>query len=572
MFESLPVFYQIATLLALAAGVGLIGISLKQPLIVSYIAVGIIAGPAVLGIAEIGEPIELLAELGVAILLFLVGLKLDIGLIRSVGPVAVATGMGQILFTAAIGFWICIALGLDTLTSAYIAVALTFSSTIIVVKLMSDKGEIGSLHGRIALGFLIVQDIVVVLAMVTLSTIGIGTAERASGLNLAESALAAVAVIAGIVLFVRYAANPLVERLAHSPELLVSFAIGWAAFLAALGDYLGFSKEIDGLLAGISLASTPFREAMSTRLTSLRDFLLLFFFIVLGARLELGHLGGDLPAALILSLFVLVGNPLIVVVIMGVMGYRRRTGFLAGLTVAQISEFSLIFMAMGITLGHVDERAVGLVTIVGIVTIAVSVYMILYSHWLYDWLAPVLKPFERAVPVREIAQDPPEPMDRYDAVVFGLGRYGGAIIQLLKRQGMHVLGVDFNPAAVRRWRKEGIATLYGDITDADFIGSLSLEGVQSVVCAVPAHEAGLIKDDAHASLVQGLRAAGYRGRIAVAKHGEAEAERLAALGANVLLDPFRDAAERALEKLVAETATQNKKEIEIIDPEYQKDL
>jgi Kef-type K+ transport system membrane component KefB len=166
----------------------------------------------------------------------------------------------------------------DGRTSAYVAIALTFSSTVIIVKLLSDKGEIGSLYGRIALGFLIVQDIVVVLAMVVLSTLGMGAAERIPPLGALAALSAALVLLAGIATFVRYVANPLVENLARSPELLVSFAIGWAAFLAALGDYLGFGKEIGVLLAGVSLASTPFREAMSTRLTSLRDFLLLFFF------------------------------------------------------------------------------------------------------------------------------------------------------------------------------------------------------------------------------------------------------------------------------------------------------
>src|SRR5690606_30012298 len=138
-----------------------------------------------------------------------------------------------------------------------------------------------------------------------------------------------------------------------------------------------------------------------SRLASLRDFLLLFFFIALGAQLDLRLLGDQILPAVLLSLFVLIGNPLIVMVIMGVMGYRKRTGFLAGLTVAQISEFSLIFVAMGMSLGHVAPEALGLVTLVGLVTIAMSVYMITYSHTLYAWLEPVLGLFERRIPHRE---------------------------------------------------------------------------------------------------------------------------------------------------------------------------
>lgn len=157
-------FFELATLLALAAAVGFVGLLLRQPLIIAFIAVGMLAGPSALGIVRSHESIELLAELGIAVLLFLVGLKLDLKLIRTLGVVALATGLGQVAFTSIVGFSIRLALGLDAVTTLYVAVALTFSSTIIIVKLHSDKREVDSLHGRIALGFLIVQDLVVVLA------------------------------------------------------------------------------------------------------------------------------------------------------------------------------------------------------------------------------------------------------------------------------------------------------------------------------------------------------------------------------------------------------------------------
>src|SRR5918996_863177 len=219
---SISVFYEFAALLVLAAMVGLIGLALRQPLIVSFIAVGILAGPSALHIARSSEYIELFAELGVAVLLFLVGLKLDLKLIRTLGPVALTTGLGQVVFTSVIGFLICLGLGLDSLTSLYVAVALTFSSTIIVVKLLSDKRELETLHGRIALGFLIVQDIVVVIAMVVLSTIGIGAAQAQGGLaQLLTIGASLFGVVAVLVLFVRYLADPLMAWLARTPELLV---------------------------------------------------------------------------------------------------------------------------------------------------------------------------------------------------------------------------------------------------------------------------------------------------------------------------------------------------------------
>src|SRR5690606_8066066 len=419
-------FNEIAALLVLAAGVGLLGVVLRQPLIVSFIAVGIIAGPAVLDIAQPPDPIDLLADLGIAVLLFLVGIKLDLKLVRTMGTVALATGLGQVAFTSILGFLICLALGLDAVTSLYIAVALTFSSTIIIVKLLSDKREIESLHGRIALGFLIVQDIVVVVAMIVLAAIGVGEREGSAAGNIAMVVGSGFGMLVLVLLFIRYLADPLTRLLAKSPELLIGFAIALAAAFAAAGEAFGFGKELGGLLAGVALASTPFRDSIAARLAPLRDFLLLFFFIALGTSLDLENLGARGWEAAGLSAFVLIGNPLIVLLIMVQLGFRRRTGFLAGLTVAQISEFSLIFMAMGLSLGHVDTEALGLVTMVGLITIAASTYMITYSHQLYAVCEPLLRVFDRKTAHREAAHEGPE-QGEYEIVVFGLGRYGGTI-------------------------------------------------------------------------------------------------------------------------------------------------
>jgi len=566
---SSSVFYEIAALLVLAAGVGLVGVLLRQPLIVSFIAVGILAGPSVLGLARSDEHINLLAELGIAVLLFLVGLKLDIKLVRTLGPVALMTGLGQVAFTSIIGFGIGLALGLDKTTSLYVAVALTFSSTIIIVKLLSDKREIDSLHGRIALGFLIVQDLVVVLAMIVLSAVGVGAKGDAAASDVALIFGSGIAMLVFVGFFIRYLAEPLVERLARAPELLVCFAIGWAALFAAVGDLLSFSMELGGLLSGVSLASTRLREAMAARLAPLRDFLLLFFFIALGAHLDLTLVGEQVPDAVMFSLFVLIGNPLIVLAIMGAMGYRKRTGFLAGLTVAQISEFSLIFMAMGVSLGHVGLDALGLVTLVGLITISLSTYMITYSHHLYAWLEPLLVPFERKGTPREADEQEDLTIARYDVLLFGLGRFGGAIVQRLRARGLRVLGIDFNPAAVRRWREEGFEVLYGDATDPEFIASLPFADVGWAVSAVPEHETGVTRDDSRVALIHALRDNDFTGRIAITSHREEDWERLRTHGADLILQPFQDAADQAADLLAGQ---RHPPRFEVIEPEDQKDL
>ena len=545
------IFYEIALLVLLAAGVGFIGLLLRQPLVVAFIAVGVLVGPDALGLVSSEEFIETLSQISIAVLLFLVGLKLDVSLVRNLGKVAVATGLGQVTFTAFFGFLICLMLGIDALTALYISIALTFSSTIIIVKLLSDKQEIGALHGKIALGFLIVQDIFVVLAMVSLSAIGVGLNEETGNFwQILQVFLSGIAMVGAVILFIRYVADPLLGQIARSAELMVIFAVGWAISLAAAGDAFGFGKELGGLLAGVSLASTQYREAIGSRLASLRDFLLLFFFINLGASLQLSTMGDQIAPAVALSLFVLIGNPLIVLVIMGYMGYRKRTGFLAGLTVAQISEFSLIFMAMGISIGHVGQEAMGLVTLVGLVTIALSVYMITFSHKLFEWLEPWLGVFERRHAHRETTDtDGNEGAGGHDFIIFGLGRYGCRIGARLKEQNYRVLGIDFDPEALANWRSMGMDAAYGDATDPEFVARLELSEVKAVVSAVPRDRGALTEADPQLTLLHGLRSANYRGRVFLSVQKMADADDLLKQGASVVLRPFDDAADYAVKQL-----------------------
>jgi Kef-type K+ transport system membrane component KefB/Trk K+ transport system NAD-binding subunit len=540
-------FFEIAIILATALAVGLVGSALRQPLIVSFIGVGILVGPAGFKVISNHQQIEALASVGIALLLFVVGLKLDVTMVRTVGPVALATGIGQVVFTSVIGFFITLALGFAPLASLYIAVALTFSSTIIIVKLLSDKREIDALHGRIAVGFLIVQDIAVILVMIGLTAVGAAAdAGEASGLALAAKVarvLATGAAFLGVILLLmRWGLPQLVRAISRSTELLVLFSIAWAVTLAALGEILGFSREVGAFLAGVSLASTPYREAVAGRLTSVRDFLLLFFFIDLGARLDLSLLGATVVPSLILSAFVLIGNPLIVMIIMGVMGYRKRTGFLAGLTVAQISEFSLILGALGLSLGHIDGAAMGLITFVGLVTIGLSTYLILYSAPIYERLAPWLRIFERKQPYRELAQGTAPRHAGADVILFGLGRYGGGIAHHLLRRGRRVIGVDFDPTALARWKEAGLPVIYGDVEDPELFEHLPLDQARWVVSTAPDADTGRV-------LLRHLQQHGYKGKVAVACRVPEEEDTLRVEGAHVILRPFADAAEQAVDSL-----------------------
>ncbi len=547
------VFTEIAVLLLMAAVIGAIGVRLRQPLIVAFIAVGVLVGPSVLGWVSANDQVDLLAKLGIALLLFVVGLKLDLNIIRTMGLVALATGLGQVFFTSVVGYFIAIALGMPPVTALYVAVALTFSSTIIIVKLLSDKREVDALHGRIAIGFLIVQDIVVVVVMIGLTALGEANNDAVGlGREAIEVLIKGGLFIATIGLLMRYVLTPLLHQLAKSPELLVLFAIAWAVALGAAGTHLGFSKEVGAFLAGVSLASTPYREAIGARLVSLRDFLLLFFFIDLGAGLDLTTLGAQVEPAIILSLFVLIGNPLIVMTILGFMGYRKRTGFLAGLTVAQISEFSLILGALGLGLGHIDADTMGLITLVGLITISASTYMILYSHLLYERLAGWLGVFERKRTYREEAQGLTEKSNEIDIILFGLGRFGSGIAQELRQRGHRVLGVDFDPDRVRQHEGDGYAVYYGDAEDPEFLATLPLGQARWVLSSLREMPVNL-------ALLHGLREQDYNGYVAVTAHTSRDAEQLKSAGADRVLIPYADAAAEAVDNLFGTSGMSSEK-------------
>ena len=532
-------FLEFAAILGISVAAGLIGRMLKQPLIVAFIAVGLIVGPYGIDLLRSGDKIHLLSEMGIAVLLFAVGLKLDVTLIRSTGKVALYAGLGQVLFTSVFGFLICLWLGFDPVISIYIAVALTFSSTIIIVKLLSDKKEIQSLHGQISIGFLIVQDIVVIIAMIVLSAMG-SPSEDSLTMEFIMVAVKGVGLIILILVLMRYVLSWLTSLMARSPELLILFALSWAIALAAFSDYLGFSKEVGAFLGGISLASTPYREVIAGRLTSVRDFLLLFFFINLGSQVNVPLLGQQIMPALILSLFVLIGNPIIVMIILGVMGYRKRTGFLAGLNVAQISEFSLILAALGLSLGQIDEETLGLITLVGLITIGISTYLILYSHQLYEKVSPLLSIFEKKSPMMEVEDEKSHEGD-FDVIIFGLGMYGNNIAGSLEKEGFKVFGVDFDPKALKRWKKKGRAGQYGDADDPDLPDILPLHA-QCVISSLEDKQINM-------ALIKYLKHADFQGKIAVTSYTGRTAKELELAGADMILLPFVDAAESIPQKL-----------------------
>ncbi|MHB1458554.1 MAG: cation:proton antiporter domain-containing protein [Armatimonadota bacterium] len=543
--KSSSTFNDIVLLLVLAAIFGLVAMRMRQPLIIGFIIVGIMAGPSVFNWPAATGEITLLAELGLSLLLFVVGLKLDLRLIRSIGKVAAIAGIGQVVLTAGFGYLISIWLGMTGIMAMYSAIAMAFSSTIIIVKLLSDKKETDSLHGRITVGILIIQDIVVVLVMILITAFS----GEVDGGNLGMQMLLIIGkgtgLIVGLAILMYYVIPRLFASLAKSPELLVLASVAWAFSMAYISELLGFSKEVGAFLAGVALASTAYREIIGARLVSLRDFLLLFFFVNLGMSLNLGALQQQIWKAIPLSLFVLIAKPLITSIILSLMGYRKRTSFLSGIMLAQISEFSLILVALGYQLKHINEATVSLITLSGIITIGISSYLILYANEIFQYFSPRLKRFERGKRHKDQEMDADlMKMGKVDIIFFGLGRYGTVIAESLIKDGYSLLAIDFDPQVVEEWNVKGGTALFGDAEDQEFPSMLPIATTNWIISAISIY-------DINASLIKSLKHHGYNGNIAVTAYDSTEVEALQNIGADVVFQPYADAALEAADAWIS---------------------
>lgn len=525
-------FLEIGAILGLALVGGLLAKFLKQPIIVSYIVVGVVGGPAVLGILSGEGDIKLLAKLGIAMLLFLVGLKLDVHLIRQIGPVALLTGFGQVVLTAGGGYLAAIALGWSGVDAIYIALALTFSSTIIVIKMLGDRREIDQLHGRIAVGVLIVQDILVVIAMLAIVTVG-QPGESMLLIDIAWTLGGGLLFLLAVGALARYVLPRLLDWMARSQELTLVFGVSWAVALAAASAWLGLSMEIGAFVAGVALASTPYRESLGARLVNLRDIMVLFFFIELGSSLTLDGAVSQLVPALILTVCVLVGKPVIVLLVMGLQGYRARVSFRTGLVLAQISEFSLILIALALSVGQVDNDVVSLVTLVAIFTITISTYFISYQQRILKAFDPLLRRIDGDRTLRAEVSKESHP---YDAIVIGAGRLGSDIVKGLRDEGAELLVVDQDPRALKSIDRFDVDTLFGDASDPDFLKVLPIHETQTVVCAAPDRATNLV-------VLETIQRLGFTGNVCLTALDRATADTFESYEQVTVIRPFQMAAQ-----------------------------
>jgi hypothetical protein len=333
------------------------------------------------------------------------------------------------------------------------------------------------------LGFLLVQDIVATILLIIVPLVG---AQSIEGGNIGITFIKLFAIGAGMSVLLygiaKYILPKFSDYLAKSSELLFIFSISWGLVLATVFYKIGFSIEIGALIAGVTLSASKYSYEISSRMRPLRDFFIVMFFVLLGSHLAIGGISALLLPAAILSAFVLIGNPVIVFLLMNWLGYKNKTAFMAGLTVAQISEFSLILMSLGLSLGHVDQKISTLITLVGIITITGSTYLVMYADQIYEKLKKLLA----LISLRRSTGTEAETIsDAYDMVILGFGRVGLEFVQKAKEKSLTYVVVDYNPEVFLSLRSENVTYRFGDVEDIEFLEEIKIREAKIVISTIP---------------------------------------------------------------------------------------
>lgn len=517
------IFIELAVILLVAFITSFIVRAFKQPIIIGYIIAGMIISPFIIKIGASQEIISVFSQLGVAFLLFIVGLHMNPKVIKEIGASSLFIGLIQMALTFGLGFALSFkVLGYGVLTSIYVGIALAFSSTIIILKLLSDQRQLDSLYGKISIGILIIQDLVAVVVLMLISS-------SAAGVDFQSFALKGL-LSGGVLIFFLFLAGYLVlpkivKSVAKNQELLFLFSITWAFAIAGLFSYIGFSIEIGALIAGMVLSISPYSVEISSKIRPLRDFFLIIFFIILGFNIQISSIGTIIYSALLLSLVALVFKPLVLMTLMALFGYTKRTNFLVGTTLAQISEFSLIVLALGYSMGHISAEVLSTLTLTAVITITLSTYFIIYPNQLYKRMQKFVGVFERKSIRRKRKIH-----KKYDAILFGYNRIGFSILRSLKKIRQKYLVVDYNPDTIENLNKLKVPGLYGDVDDESLLEELPLDKIKMAVSTIPEFETNEI-------LIDKIRAENKKAIIIVRAHNIDEALGLYDRGASYVLTP-----------------------------------
>lgn len=526
------VLIQLAIILSISSVLGIVVSKLKVPLIVSYLLAGVVLSAFKFFNPEASFILNSLPEIGIALVLFLIGMELDLKEIKSLGlPIAVVA-IGQIIVTSVLGFEVATLLGFAFKESIFIGLGLAFSSTIVVVKLLMEKNDLSSLYGKLSLGISLVEDLV---AVAVLMVISVGTS--ALNLGFQQSLPLLMLVLKGIGLFLltfllsRYFLPRIFELVAKSTEQLFFTSITWCFLFTTITVLAGFSIEIGAFLAGIALASSPYHFQIQGKIKPLRDFFITLFFIYIGSQVVVGDLLTEIPAILIFSVLTMILKPLVYMILLSFFGFRKHTLYQTSLNLSMLSEFSLIVIVIGANYGLVGSSAISVIAAVAVVSIIFSSILIYNSRKLYKFFLPFVRLIERSGKYH-IFEERKESGVGDHVIIVGAHRIGKPVAEYLKRENIPFVIMDFNPHIVKELDQEGMNVVYGDIGDPEVLESLHFENTRLVISTAPSLEDNEI-------LISEIKRRKSDAKIVVRAEDKEHGEVLKKLGAHYIVLPER---------------------------------
>lgn len=477
------VFAELSFAMGIAAGMALLMRVIKQPLLLGYIIAGLIVGPSLLGIISDSNQamFDTFSHMGIALLLFIIGLGMNVSELLKQGKSVLITAVVALITMVSLGFTVASLLGYMRTEALVIGLALFFSSTIIIVKILSDRKEQNRLHGQLAIGIILLDDLVATLALLFIAAGKNGGLEVDQFILLFVKGLALMLFL--IIMNLKFLAK-ITKFMAASQELLFLFALSWGFGIGTLFEFAGFSLEVGALFAGVALGSVAYAQEITARLKPLRDFFVVVFFITLGESLDLHALGSVILPALILSAVVMVAKPAVITLTLGLLGYTKRVSFKAGINLSQISEFSIIMAVLAATSGMVREEVASIVTIVAMITIAISTYLMHYDEKLFlvfDRLK--LRLFERSSSHKEHIE-----RKSYPFILFGYHKGGHQFINTFQQMGKRFVVVDYDPSVIETLEHHDLAFMYGDATDPELLDEIGVEHAKLIVSTFTDHE------------------------------------------------------------------------------------
>ncbi len=516
-------FAGLSLIIAISAAVSIFMRYIRQPLMIGYILTGLIVGPALFNIVDSPDKLTIFGDIGIALLLFIVGLGMNPRVIKEVGRPSAVVALSQITITTSIGWIVGRSLGLTSREAFFVGIGFAISSTIVALKLLSDRKELGRLYGKLTIGASLVEDVIAAIALLLVASASGGKLFEAG--SLFGLTLKGLAIGLAMYLVTRFLLPRAQKLIASDQELLFLVAIAWGLGSATLLAKAGFSLEVGALAAGVFLASMPYAQEIGARLRPLRDFFLVVFFITLGTQLTFNNFGQYLPMILAGTAVVVLFKPLIIMACLGLLGYTKRTSFKTAITLTQISEFSIIFVILASQKNLIGQHIVTLLTFIALISIAISTYLVTFSDQLYALLERRLDMFERRKTKGEV-----RPESHYELVLFGYQRGGHEFVNLFKKLKKKYVVIDYDPEVVDILERRKVNYLYGDATDTELLEEAGVQHARLVVSTIPDFDVNIL-------LLNYLRHSNPRAVAIMHADDPLEAARLYEAGASYVVLP-----------------------------------